>query len=290
MSWLRLYTEVLDDPKVQRLPPHLFKTWINLLCLARRGGGRLPKATHDMAFALRMPEPEMAAQFDTLVDAGLFAVNDDGGPEPHNWGQRQYKSDHDGAERVARYRGRQRNVTDALDRNVTGNDCVTPPETETETETETENPLSGVKNARAREAPKPKSSRRKAGVPLPESWQPDTTHARAKGMNDATIEHEASQFRDHHLKTDSRFRDWSAAWRTWCGNWVAFGRKQVTGGTGSRLASGRTPDQIDAEIARDRQRDVERQRGEVGDLATPEDLQRVIAQTAKGLRAVGQEG
>ena len=95
----------------------------------------------------------------------------------------------------------------------------------------TTNPPS-VGDARAREAPTPKSSRRKAGVPLPEGWQPDRTHARAKGMNDATIEHEASQFRDHHLKCDSRFRDWSAAWRTWCGNWVNFGRKQIDGGTG----------------------------------------------------------
>ena len=55
-------------------------------------------------------------------------------------------------------------------------------------------------------------------------------------------------------------------------------------GPPTRLASGRTVEQIDAEIARDRRRDADRQRGNAGDLATPEDLRQVIAQTAKGLR------
>ena len=33
--WLRLYTEALHDPKVQRLPAKTFKGWINLLMLAK---------------------------------------------------------------------------------------------------------------------------------------------------------------------------------------------------------------------------------------------------------------
>ena len=36
-QWLRLYDDVLDDPEVQRLPPDLFKHWVNLLCLANKG-------------------------------------------------------------------------------------------------------------------------------------------------------------------------------------------------------------------------------------------------------------
>jgi len=30
--WFRFYAESVNDPKVQRLPAHLFKTWVNILC------------------------------------------------------------------------------------------------------------------------------------------------------------------------------------------------------------------------------------------------------------------
>ena len=47
--WFRFYDEALDDPKVQRLAPHLFKTWINLLCLASKEDGTMP-SNDDIAF------------------------------------------------------------------------------------------------------------------------------------------------------------------------------------------------------------------------------------------------
>ena len=51
--WFRFYDEALDDPKVQRLAPHLFKTWINLLCLASKEDGTMP-SNDDIAFRLRI--------------------------------------------------------------------------------------------------------------------------------------------------------------------------------------------------------------------------------------------
>ena len=41
-KWFRLYNDVINDPKVQRLDGETFKAWINILCLASKGGGVLP--------------------------------------------------------------------------------------------------------------------------------------------------------------------------------------------------------------------------------------------------------
>ena len=40
--WFRMYAEVVDDPKVQRLSPALFRAWVNVLCLAASNGGVVP--------------------------------------------------------------------------------------------------------------------------------------------------------------------------------------------------------------------------------------------------------
>jgi hypothetical protein len=57
MQWFRYYVEALNDPKVQRLAPDLFRTWVNLLCIAREHDGNLP-VIGELAFKLRMDEEE----------------------------------------------------------------------------------------------------------------------------------------------------------------------------------------------------------------------------------------
>ena len=88
--WFRLYSDVLDDPKVQRLPPELFKAWVNLLCLASRNEGTLPPL-EDIAFALRMSHDVTVTVTAELVTRGL--LDDCDGLSPHNWAERQFKSD-----------------------------------------------------------------------------------------------------------------------------------------------------------------------------------------------------
>lgn len=102
--WFRFYDEALDDPKVQRLAPHLFKTWINLLCLASKDGGALP-SNDDIAFRLRISVQDAAQQVDDLTLAGLIDIRPDGKREPHGWSERQYASD-TSAERTRKYRKR----------------------------------------------------------------------------------------------------------------------------------------------------------------------------------------
>lgn len=102
--WFRFYDMVLDDPKVQRLPPHLFKTWVNILCMASQGKGVLP-STDDISFKLRMSAHDTQSQIDELIGLGLVDIRPDKALEPHNWSVRQFASDVS-TERVRKYRKR----------------------------------------------------------------------------------------------------------------------------------------------------------------------------------------
>lgn len=104
--WFRFYAESVNDPKVQRLPPHLFKTWVNLLCLASANGGTLP-ARDDIAFQLRMSDHDASSQLDELIGLALIDVTGDKTLEPHNWKGRQFVSDTSG-DRVARHRNKRK--------------------------------------------------------------------------------------------------------------------------------------------------------------------------------------
>ncbi len=117
--WFRFYDEALDDPKVQRLPPHLFKTWINLLSLASKCDGILP-SVDDVAFRLRLSVQDAEQHLSDLVLAGLIDIERNGQRTPHNWQHRQYASD-SSAERTRKYR--ERNKKNTCD--VTGDVTVT---------------------------------------------------------------------------------------------------------------------------------------------------------------------
>ena len=145
--WLRLYTEVLNDPKVQRLDGDTFKGWVNLLCVAKEssGNGTLPTLS-DIAFYLRTDANTAGQLVQRLIEAGL--IDYDGERYVmHGWNQRQYESDNDptATERKRRERDRKRDVTD----NVTDTSRVTSrmshgqghanvTRTETDTETDTD--------------------------------------------------------------------------------------------------------------------------------------------------------
>jgi len=103
--WFRFYDSVLDDPKVQRLPDHIFRGWVNVLCLASRGAGELPK-TPDIAFALRIPDDAADSLVQALLDAGLI---EDRGDRlvVHNWSERQF-TDKTNALRQKRFREKHR--------------------------------------------------------------------------------------------------------------------------------------------------------------------------------------
>lgn len=124
LPWFRFYHETLDDPKVQKLDPVMFKHWVNILCIACRNDGKLP-SNDDLAFALRVDDIALESVLDRLLIGGLIEIRKGGENgsyiAPNGWDKRQYKSDTSN-ERVKRYRSAKRNVT------------VTPPDTDTDTD------------------------------------------------------------------------------------------------------------------------------------------------------------
>jgi hypothetical protein len=108
MLWFRFYDEALNDPKVQRLPGDLFKTWVNLMCLASQNPerGYLPASMDDIAWALRVPVEDVRADIHTLQGQCLLDwVPECGCFYVHAWSKRQKASD-DVTPRVQKHRAR----------------------------------------------------------------------------------------------------------------------------------------------------------------------------------------
>jgi len=193
MRWFRLYDDVLNDPKVQRLSGETFKLWINLLCIASKHGGVLP-SLDDLAFQLRLPALVCKTEIDTLKSAGL--IDGDKKLKPHGWDKRQYKSD-TSTERVKRFRERCRNAPETVNETV--------PDTDTETDTE--------KNIKRVISPR--------GSRLENEWKPsveDLDFARQLGVDGSK---EAERFRDYWIAQPGQKgvkANWSSTWRNWCRN------------------------------------------------------------------------
>jgi predicted transcriptional regulator len=154
-----MYDELLDDPKVQRLPAEDFRGWVNLLCLASRNDGKLPSLT-DISFALRETLDTVSTLVERLRSAGLIERRSGGADgaydAPYRWKERQYKSD-TSTGRVKRFRERSKTVAE------------TPPETETEAD------ISEAKASSVVDAEKRQAIARclRTAWPCPEGVQPD---------------------------------------------------------------------------------------------------------------------
>lgn len=109
-TWFRFYNDAVNDPKVQRLPPPIFKFWINCLCLASAGAGGVLPGVVDLAFSQRLSQKQAENYLNALVLGGLVDQTENG-LKPHNWDHRQFKSD-SSTERVKRFRNAARNVSE----------------------------------------------------------------------------------------------------------------------------------------------------------------------------------
>lgn len=106
MKWFRFYSDALNNPKVQRLPGDLYKTWVNLLCLANEQDerGTLPKTVEDIAWALRMDVDTLRNHIHTLQGQRLLDWDEAAQRYvPHDWHERQKPSD-DVTARVQKHR------------------------------------------------------------------------------------------------------------------------------------------------------------------------------------------
>lgn len=226
-QWFRLYETLVDDPKVQRLKPELFKAWVNMLALACRHDGVLPSIP-DLAFALREGELKVGQWLHALIEAGLLDVTERG-HEPHNWASRQFKGD-TSAERMRRHRERHRNVSrDRCD--VTGDVTVTASESESDTDTDSE-PIGGDSPSPIAATPQPPTKIpvefkqrvfAERGTSLPKDWTPsDETAAQVAKLRPDLTEPELARqlvrFRANALEKAKISRDWGQAWIAWAMN------------------------------------------------------------------------
>lgn len=110
--WLKLYYEMLDDPKVARLPDSSYRRFVECLLLAGEydRSGLLPPI-EDMAWRLRVSETALQQDMSRLAMAGVVNLVPYEGEE--RWLVRKFKERQQavpGRERVARYRDRQKSA------------------------------------------------------------------------------------------------------------------------------------------------------------------------------------
>lgn len=138
MRWLRLYNEIIDDPKIGLLKDREFRLFIEILCIASQqsdtGSTRL---THEqITWRLRRG---IKSSMTTLLRLKLVEEKIENGEKiiwVKNWEKRQFSSD-SSYDRVKRYREKKRdcNVSSPLQKQ---NCNVLDTDTDTETDTETE--------------------------------------------------------------------------------------------------------------------------------------------------------
>ena len=203
-AWLRLYREMVLDPKFSRLYGGQRHLWTVLLCLADDDGmvkiaDGVPYNDEELAHIAGIDRDEATAAIEWFSKLGMIDEDDDGVLIITNWDKRQFKSD-DSTERVRKHREkRYRNV------------AVTPPETETDTETDTE----------AEERQKPKRKR----------FVPPTLDEVETFVSENTLKVDPRDFLDFYQSKDwmvgkSKMKDWRAACRRaekWESNQRKFG-------------------------------------------------------------------
>lgn len=99
MEWLRLYTNIINDPKVMQMPELYRWRYVALLCLFRINNDSLP-VEDDIVFSLRLSKKEWEKTENEFKKKGFLVNNTING-----WETRQYKSDAS-KERVKKYRER----------------------------------------------------------------------------------------------------------------------------------------------------------------------------------------
>lgn len=102
--WIKLYHEILDDPKMGRLPDRLFRRCMQLFLLAGEYDreGLLPELA-DMAWRFHLADEELETDLEALARVNIVAPTEQGWIVVH-FAKRQSKID--GAERTRKWRDR----------------------------------------------------------------------------------------------------------------------------------------------------------------------------------------
>jgi len=164
--WLKLYHELLHDPKMAMLDSDTWRRCIEMFLFAGEHGtkrGYLPDVTH-MAWTLHTTEDALTADIDALVDLGILSRDDDGDAYVTQFESRQAPAS--SAARQKRHRERSHKAQHYG--HEPRNEHVTTRNTELESDTETETEKiesADVPAAVAAPPAKPKRKRRSTADP-----------------------------------------------------------------------------------------------------------------------------
>ena len=94
MKWLRLWTEILDDPKMCQLADDEYRVFTYLLAMAaeEEKDGAIPFKPGDIAWRTRLPMDLVTRSIDKLLKLDIIGPNGNGLKFVH-WDKRQFKSD-----------------------------------------------------------------------------------------------------------------------------------------------------------------------------------------------------
>ena len=117
MPWFRMYSEMVDDPKVGTLDDAQFRLWVEILCLACKAGngGDTNLTVTETEWKLRR---NVTVTLQELLQRGLVTLrHNDAGKETifvNKWKFRQFQSD-SSTPRVQKYREKTKgNVTETF--------------------------------------------------------------------------------------------------------------------------------------------------------------------------------
>jgi len=134
--WMKLYIEILDDPKMATLPDRVWRRIIELFLIAKRmnKGGHIPD-TRQIAWMLRMNPDELESDMMQIAQTGIVEREVNGWYIP-KFAKRQGASS--STERVQQFRKREQHAQYNADETDQKRFVAQSTETETETERETE--------------------------------------------------------------------------------------------------------------------------------------------------------
>lgn len=122
MPWLKLYTEIRTDPKMQSLSDLEFRTWVNVLCLSAESKVRLVICIEEglaypiegLARTLFISTDELSSCLNKFKKLRMIDVDQDGIIEVIHFDDRQYGKPSDKpeevAKRVSKHRGKKSNA------------------------------------------------------------------------------------------------------------------------------------------------------------------------------------
>lgn len=256
LAWLRLYTEFASDPKIQILAFEDQRHYVMLLCL--KGNGTLDASIPSEAYRERLIAKALGLDVASsteakrrLMEGGLI------GPEwqPLRWESRQYKSDHDAAERKRNQRERDAERDSHNHVTTTSRDShVLDSDAESETDSEQIQKQTQKQTQRGMQGGEPRAKRSAANrLPKDFEYTPEMeTYAMAQGLSQQESRNAFENFRDYWgaaAGQKARKHDWPATWRMWCRNQAD---RKIQANTPKKTRFAQLTEKLEAQINGDR--------------------------------------